>query len=187
MPDERRTYAVAMTFNEKIDKVFSRLREDYQEYINHTIVPHLTLVYPFAPVFSLFRVIEQLDKVARRTKPFDITLNKIEFFETGNNVAYAAVQHRRTVKKLHTDIIKSLDGLIKEWNTDGRFNLEKFVPHVTIGVNIPAAVFPDIKKRLSKYRFHYADHITEFSLFSEENGSWKINRVFQLSGNKRER
>jgi len=182
MPDEKRTYAVVLTFNGEIEEVFGRLREDYQQYINYTIVPHITLVYPFVPVFSLFRVIEQLERAAKQTKQFNITLNRIEFFENGNNVAYAAIQHRRAVKKLHTDIIKSLDGLIKEWHTDGRFNLEKFVPHVTIGERIPAAVFPDIKKRLSSYRLHYEDTITEFSLFSEENGDWEINRVFTLSG-----
>jgi 2'-5' RNA ligase len=182
MSDEKCTYAVVLTFSGEIEKVFSRLREDYQQYISYTIQPHVTLVYPFVPVFSLFRVIEQLEKVAKRTKQFSITLNRIEFFETGNNVAYAAIEKKRAVKKLHTDIIKSLDGLMKEWHTDGRYNLEKFVPHVTIGERIPAAVFPDIKKRLSKYKLYYQDNITEFSLFSEENGDWQIHRVFTLSG-----
>jgi len=181
MPDEKHTYAIALTFNEKLERVFSRLREDYQQYINYTIVPHITLVYSFVPVFSLFKVIEQLEQVAKQTRQFSITLNRIEFFENGNNVVYAAIEKNRAVKKLHTDIIKSLDGLIKEWYTEGQFNLDKFVPHVTIGERIPAAVFPDIKKRLSKYRLHFRDDITEFGLFSEENGDWQLNRVFQLS------
>jgi 2'-5' RNA ligase len=179
--DEKITYAVVLTFSGEIEKVFSKLRADYQQYINYTIVPHITLVYPFVPVFSLYKVNEQLEKVAKRTKQFSITLNRIEFFEAGNNVAYAAIQNRRAVRKLHTDIIKSLDGLIKEWDTDGKFNLEKFVPHVTIGEKIPVGVFPDIKKRLSKYKLHYEDNITEFSLFSEEKGDWQINRIFKLT------
>jgi 2'-5' RNA ligase len=179
--DQKITYAVVLTFDEKIEKIFSRLRARYPEYLNYTIVPHLTLVYPFVPVFSLFKVLEQLEAVAKRTKQFKITLHGIEFFENGNKVAYAAVQHRRAVKRLHADIISSLDGLIKEWDTDGRFNLEKFVPHVTIGW-IPAAAFPDIKKRLSKYRLHYQDIVSEFSLYSGENGDWQTSRVFKLSG-----
>jgi len=185
--DQKITYAVALTFSDKIESVFTRLREDYQQYINYIIVPHVTLVYPFVPVFSLFRIYEQLEAVAKRTEQFNIVLNGIEFFENGNNVAYAAIQHRRAVKKLHTDIIRSLDGLIKEWYTDGKFNLEKFVPHVTIGDRIPAAVFPDIKKKLSKYKLHYEDSITEFSLFAAENGGWQISRVFQLKGTSYER
>ncbi len=179
---EANTYAIVLTFSDKIDKVFGKLRADYQQYITYTIVPHITLVYPFVPVFSLFKVIEQLDQVAKRTKQFSIILNGIKFFENGNNVAYAAILYRRAVKKLHIDIVKSLDGLIKELYTDGKFNLEKFVPHVTIGEKIPAAVFPDIKKRLSKYKLHYEDSITDFVLFSEENGDWELERMFKLAG-----
>jgi 2'-5' RNA ligase len=185
--DQKITYAVVLTFNEKVEKIFSRLRARYPECLNYTLVPHLTLAYPFVPVFSLFRVLEQLDAVAKRTKQFKITLNGIEFFENGNKVAYAAVEKKRAVKRLHADIIGSLDGLIKEWYTDGKFNLEKFVPHVTIGDRIPAAVFPDIKKWLSKYKLHYEDNITEFSLYAGENGDWQISRVFQLAGDKLKR
>jgi 2'-5' RNA ligase len=184
--DEKRIYAVVLTFCGDIEIALNKLRSDYQQYMGYTIVPHITLVKPFAPVFSLFRVIEQLEKVARQTRQFNITLHGIEFFENGNNVAYAAIEKKRAVKKLHTDIIRSLDGLIKEWYTDGQYNLEKFVPHVTIGERIPAALFPDIKKRLSKYRLHYQDNVTEFGLFSEENGAWQLNRVFQLAGNTKE-
>jgi 2'-5' RNA ligase len=175
-------YAVALTFSGEIEKVFSRLREDFEQHMKYTIVPHVTLVYPFVPVFSLFQVNEQLMKVAKRTKHFKIVLNGIEFFEDGNNIAYAAVQNRRTVKRLHADIVKSLEGIIKEWYTDGRFNLEKFVPHVTIGERIPAGLFPDIKKKLLKYRLYYEDRITDFSLFAGDNGNWQLSRVYELTG-----
>jgi 2'-5' RNA ligase len=175
-------YAVVLTFSGEIEKVFTRLHEEYPEYTRPSIVPHITLVYPFVPVFSLFQINEQLTKVARRTKHFKIVLNGIEFFEDGNNIAYAAVQNRRAVKRLHTDIVKSLEGLIKEWYTDGRFSYEKFVPHVTISGRIPADLFPDIKKKLSRYRLHYEDRITDFNLFSEDNGSWQLNRVYELTG-----
>jgi 2'-5' RNA ligase len=175
-------YAVVLTFSGEIEKVFEKLREDFQPHMNYTVVPHITLVYPFVPVFSFFRINEQLTKVAKRTKHFKIVLNGIEFFEDGNNVAYAAVQNRRTVKRLHTDIVKSLEGLFKEWYTDGRFNFEKFVPHVTIGERIPATSFPDVKKKLSRYKLHYEDHITDFSLFAEDNGNWQLNRVYELKG-----
>jgi 2'-5' RNA ligase len=175
-------YAVVLTFSGEIEQVFSRLHEDFPQHMKYTIVPHITLVYPFVPVFSLFQINEQLTKVARRTKCFKIVLNGIEFFEDGNKVAYAAVQNRRSVKRLHTDIVKSLDGFIKEWYTDGRFNYEKFIPHVTIVERIPADLFPDIKKRLSRYRLHYEDRITDFSLFSEDNGNWQFSRVYELTG-----
>ncbi|MHB8105556.1 MAG: 2'-5' RNA ligase family protein [Dehalococcoidales bacterium] len=175
------TYAIALTFSEKIENMFDRLRTDYQQDIEYTIVPHITLVYPFAPVFTLFQVNEQLEKVAKRTRQFSIILNGIKFFENGNRVAYAALQYTRPVKKLHTDIVKSLDGLIKELRTDEKYNPERLIPHVTIGGKIPANKFPGIKKRFSRIKLHYEDDITFFSLFIVEKGSWNRTRVFNLA------
>jgi len=174
------TYAIALTFSENIDNLFERLRTDYQQDIAYTIVPHITLVNTFAPVFSVFQVNEQLEKVAKRTRQFEVILNSIKFFENGNKVVYAALQYTRPVKKLQTDIVKSLDGLIKEWRTDEKYTPEKLVPHVTIGGKIPANKFPAIKKRFSRITLHYEEQITFFSLFTVENGNWTRTRVFNL-------
>jgi 2'-5' RNA ligase len=178
----KNTYAIALTFSEKTAEKINNLRTDYQEFSDYVIDPHITLVYPFSPVFSLFLIYEQLEKIAKRTKQFSVVLNGIEFFENGNNVVYAALENRRTVKKLHTDIITSLEGLIKEWRTDGNFNLEMFVPHVTIGEHIPDSLFPDIKKQYSKYWIHYEEKITSFTFFHEKEGIWEKKRVFELAG-----
>ena len=185
MAEVKTTYAVALTFSGGIDEMLKNLREDYQEYMKYTIVPHITLVYPFVPIFSLFRVNEKLQDVAKKTKPFPIILNGIGYFEGTNNVIYAAIEHKKAVRKLHTDIIRSLDGLIKEWYTDGKYNLEKFVPHVTIGEKIPADVLPDVKKKFSRCKLHYESDIADFSLFSEENGGWQVTQVFDLGGKRR--
>jgi 2'-5' RNA ligase len=180
MAKTKNTYAIALTFSEKTAKKINGLRTEYQELNEYTIVPHITLVYPFSPVFSLFLIYEQLEKIARRTRQFSIILNGIEFFENGNNVVYAALENRRPVKKLHTEVIRSLEGLIKEWRTDGKFNLEMYVPHVTIGEHIPDNIFPDIKKQYSKYWIHYEERITQFTVFSEKEGVWERKRVYEL-------
>jgi len=182
--EERRTYAVALTFSEEVEKRLTTLGEDYLQYKKYTIIPHLTLLYPFAPVFSLFRVKEQLERVAKRTVEFNIILNGIEYFEGEHNVAYAAIENKRAVKKLHADIIESLDGLIKEWYTDGKYNLENFIPHVTIINNIPSRILPDVKKRFSRRKLRYENKIAGFSLFAELSGDWQISRVFNFSGDK---
>lgn len=181
MVKAQNAYAIALTFSEKIENLFDRLRTDYQQDTDYIIVPHITLVYQFAPVFTLFQVNEQLEKVAKNTRQFDIILNDIKFFENGNRVAYVALQYTRPVRKLHTDIIKSLDGLIKEIRTDGEYDFERFVPHVTIGGKIPANKLPGIKKRYSRYFIHYEEKITHFCLFTDEKGSWKRLRVFNLA------
>jgi 2'-5' RNA ligase len=182
MATGKNDYAVVLTFSPAIEKILSRLRQEYLQYVDYTIVPHLTLIYPFMPVFSLYRVYEQLEKVARQTKPFEITLNGIDFFEEDSNVIYAAIENKRAVKKLHIDLIRSLEGLIKEQYTDGKYNLERFVPHVTIGNKIPDEIFLDLKQKLSKRHLHFEDNITDFSLFAEIKGIWQRKRVFELKG-----
>jgi 2'-5' RNA ligase len=177
-----KTHAVVLTFRDSLEKVIAKLLADYEEYFHRDIVPHLTLIYPFTPVFSLFRVNEQLEKVAGQTKPFAITFDGLDFFEENSNVVYAAVANARAVKNLHFNLVGSLEGLIKELETDGRFNLEMFVPHVTIGNKIPDDMFLELKRKLSRYHFHYEDDITDFTLFSEANGVWQPKRVFKLEG-----
>jgi 2'-5' RNA ligase len=181
MKKAKDSYAIVLTFSEDIENVFSKMRSRFQQYLDYTIVPHITLVYPFAPVFTLLQINEQLDKIAKHTRQFSITLNKIKYFEKENKVVYAALQNRQPVKKLHTDIVKSLDGLVKEIDTDGRYNLENYVPHVTIGSHLPDRVFKNVKNRFARYRIRYVDKITYFSLFAEENGDWERVRVFNLS------
>jgi 2'-5' RNA ligase len=177
----KNSYAVVLTFSEEIEDVLSKMRLEFQQYIDYIIVPHITLVYPFSPVFSLFQIYEQLEKVAKRNKQFSITLNGIKYFEKENKVVFAAIKNRRPVKNLHTDIIKSLDGYIKELDTDGKFNLDNFMPHVTIGSHIPDSIFKNVKKRFSRYRLHYMDKITHINLFGEDKGDWERMRTFSLA------
>ena len=182
MAEAKKTYAIALVLSEKTAEKLNELRTDYQQENDYIINPHLTLVYPFSPVFSLFQVNEQLDKIARRHNQFNIVLSGIGFFENGNNVVYAALENIKTVKKLHTDIFKSLADYIQYWNIEADYNLEKYVPHVTIGAKIPDIIFPEIKKKYSRYRFHFEETVTQFSLFAEKKGIWERKRVYKLAG-----
>jgi 2'-5' RNA ligase len=182
MEDRKITYAIALILSSKTAEKLNKLRTDYQQATDYIVNPHITLVYPFSPVFSLFQINEQLDKVARRHKQFNVILNHIAFFENGNNVVYAALHNNRTVKSLHMDIVRSLEGLIQEWNIEVDYNLEKYVPHVTIGAKIPDSVFPVVKKQYSSYRIYSEDVINRFILFSDDNGTWERKRVYELKG-----
>jgi 2'-5' RNA ligase len=177
-------YALFLTFSGEIEKVFSSLRADYPQYLENAVFPHLTLLNSFVPVFSLFKVDEKLEEVARRTPPFAISLREIKFFEGGNNVAYAEVEHRRPLRRLRADIVRSLEGLVQEWRNEGKY-IERFRPHLTIWNRIPPAVFPEVKKKLSRHKIFYEGMITDFSLFMMENGNWQVNRVFKLQGAER--
>ena len=176
-------YAVALTFPGKIAKELNRLRQEYNQYVGYTIEPHLTLVYPLLPEGDISIVKEKLDAVGKKAKPFTLILNGIEYFEGKNNVAYVAIENKQPVKALHTDIMLSLSGLIKEEYTDGQYNFERFTPHVTIGEQIPEAVFPSVKKMFSDYRLHFEIEMASFALFSSgDDAKWRVDSVFQLSG-----
>ena len=177
-------YAIALTFPSEVSKGLNGLREKYKEYVGYTIEPHLTLAYPFVPTVDISIIKEKLEAVARKTKTFTLVLNGIEYFEEGNNVAYAAVENKQPVIGLHIDVMSSLEGFITEENTDGMYDFERFIPHVTIGAQIPDEVFPTVKKLFLDYELHYEVTISSFTLFSSgEDAIWKPERVFEFSEN----
>jgi 2'-5' RNA ligase len=182
MVPSSKIYAVALTFPQNIDVLFAKLLANYEQYFNHAIVPHITLIYPFTPVFSLYRVYEALEKAAKETAPFEITINRIKYFERENNVAYAALEHKQLVKTLHIALTKALEGLIKERSIDSKYTLERFMPHVTLASKLPGDVLEELKIKLSRYHLHYTNYVTEFSLFAEIDGAWELKRVFELKG-----
>ena len=176
-------YAIDLIFPGAIAKELNSLREKYNQYVGYTIEPHLTLAYPFLPEVDISLVKEKLNAVSKRTKPFTLILDGIAYFEGKNNVAYAAIENKQPVVALHIDIMRSLNGLIKEEYTDGQYNLERFTPHVTIGDQIPQEVFASVKKRFSDYRLYYEIEMLSFVLSSaDEDGVWKPNCLFKLSG-----
>jgi 2'-5' RNA ligase len=182
MAEVRKTYAIALVLSDNTAEKLNNLRTDYQQVMDYVIIPHITLVYPFSPVFSLFQINDELHKVARKHGQLNIVLNGIGFFENGNNVVYAALENIKPVKKLHTDIVKSLEAYIQYWNIEADYNLQKFVPHVTIGAKIPDQFFPEIKKQYAQYRFRFEETVTKFSLFSDINGNWERKKVYDLEG-----
>jgi 2'-5' RNA ligase len=178
MGEVKNLYAVVLTFSGEIEEVFSKLRGDYQRYMNYTIVPHITL-YLFVPVVDINVINEKLGEIAKKTKPFILILDGVEYFESENNVAFVALKNKAPVKKLHVVIFQSLKGIVEDvWN----YNLNRFTPHMTIGEKIPDDIFLDVKKRFSNYNIYHECKITDYSLFSEEKGKWERMCVFGLSG-----
>jgi 2'-5' RNA ligase len=172
-------YAIALTFPIEVVDELDSLREEYNRYVSYLIEPHITLVYPFQPEVDIAIIKEKLEAVARRTKPFTLVLNGINYFEGGNNVAYVTIENMHPVRELHRSIVNSLSKSVKELPG---YNFSEYIPHITIGEKIPEVILPIIKKKLANYRIHYECRIDYFSLFSEDNRVWSQKRVFKLSG-----
>ncbi len=176
-------YAVVLTFPDEFIRDINNLREKYQRYVSYTIVPHVTLKMPFKPVTDVAIVIDRLKAVAEKAKSFTLVMDGIKFFEGSNNVAYVAIKSRQPVLELHTGIVNSLRGYVKE--EGGQiYELDRFTPHMTIGECIPDDVFPAIKKQLSDYNLHLEYRISAFSLYSGRmDGEWRPERVFEFLKN----
>lgn len=174
-------YTVILTFPKNVEEELKKLRRKYNKYTSYSIDPHITLKQPFRPIVASAIIDKKLRAVAERTKPFNLILNRIEYFEGANNVAYAAIKNKKSVIGLHTDIVRSLKGLVKEKYKE-EFELEKFLPHATISEEIPNKAFPVIKKELSSYKLKHKIKIDFFSLYFEgKKEIWKPAGVFKFS------
>jgi 2'-5' RNA ligase len=182
MEETMTMYAAALVFPENISKDLEELRARYQQYMSYTIIPHITLLYPFVSETDIDSIKHELEKVAARTKLFTLVLDGVEYFEGENNVPYIAIANKQPVTALFYDINRSIDSLLEE-KYRGRYNNRQFVPHMTISEQIPDEVFPEVKKQLAGFHPHYECEITGFSLFSsEEDEIWKQEDFFEFSG-----
>ncbi len=175
-------YAAALVFPENIEKDLVELRANYQQYMYYTIIPHITLLYPFVSGDNIDAIKQKLEEVAARTKPFTLVLYGVEYFEGENNVPYIAIANKQPVTDLFYDINKSIDNLLDE-KFRGRYIGRQFVPHMTISEQIPDDVFPKIKKQLAGFHPHYECEMNGFSLFSAgEDEVWEQEHFYEFSG-----
>jgi 2'-5' RNA ligase len=171
-------YAVALTFPDSINLEIDKLRERFKQYVNYTIVPHITLKMPFTPLNDITAVISRLHAIAEETRPFSLILDGIQFFEKPNRVAYVVIKNKEPVVSLHSDIVHSLKGLIQELSKEF-YELDNFIPHVTIGESIPDDGFPALKELLTGHHIHLECEISTFSLYSRKmDGTWQPECIF---------
>lgn len=184
MISNTKLYSVALIFPGELEKLLSKLREPFRPHMQHAFLPHITLVYSFAPAGKLKDVIARLEKVAAETRPFKLTLEGIAYFQTVNNVAYIALKDREPVNTLALNIVKSIKDVITGYYAEMEDDYAHYIPHMTIGEKIPAYVFPEVKKRFVDYQIHQEVEVTYFTLAGENNGMWEQLRKFKFGGGK---
>jgi 2'-5' RNA ligase len=173
-------HAIGLILPDKIETELDRLRNGYSKNMVYITIPHITLVQPFTPRVDVTMLTDKLRQVTEKTAPFTVGLNSIAYFEGKNNVAYIAVVNRQPLIDLHRDISLSIKGLLK--GEQEGFTLDNFVPHVTIGQQIPDDLLPQIKQSLSKRIINYEITITSFALFANQDKEWTIVSNFALTG-----
>lgn len=176
------SYATVLTFPKEVENELASLRNKYNKYVTYSIAPHITLKQPFILRVDLKVVDERLRIVANRTKPFVLIHEGVEYFEGSNNAAYIAIKNKEPVRDLHVDIVHSLKGLV-EMEYKENYELDQFMPHMTIAELIPNEVLVAIKKELSNCKANHRVRMDSFTLYAQGEGRvWKPKTIFRFSG-----
>jgi 2'-5' RNA ligase len=171
--------AIALLFPEPISEKIDELRIRYGTPRVRAVVPHITLKQPFSATVEIGVILERLRSVAEKMPPFSVLLKRFEYFETERTMVYIAIDDSIPVLDLHSQIVHSLHGL-----TEGgdEYELDKFVPHISLNDEIPKDCLSSYKSELSAFKFNIEAVLNTFVLFSNDGTEWKHAHLFQLTG-----
>ena len=178
----KNSYSVALTFPGEMEIVMSKLREAHRPHLHYAFIPHITLVYSFLSAGSIESVIAGLETAAAKARPFRLTLEGIEYFQTVNNVAYIAIKNKDDVKALMHGIVLAIKDVVTGYYAGDAYHPDHLIPHMTIGEKIPAHLFPAIKTHLAGFSIQKELEVQNFVLAGESGGLWETLKVFKLGG-----
>lgn len=139
------------------------------------IKPHITLKTRFDIDKKLLSTLtDELNKITKDIKPFDINIQKVSSFQPVSNTIYFKIEHNDNLEKLHDNLYKGV--LPKEKFTT-------FAPHITIAQDLNPDEFVDIYTSLSMRDYNFTDTIESLQIAYElEDGSWKTYKSFDFGG-----
>lgn len=165
-------YGIAMFPSKEIQDEANSFRKRYDPHYS-LIPPHLTLKEAFeADDDYIEELIEDLRKIAKKTKPIDIAIKKVSSFSPVTNTIYLKVEPNEELNRL---VDKMYSGKFPE-------EMEHpFVPHITIAQDLVQDEFSDVLGSLRMKTFDFKDTIDRFHLFYQlENGAWSVHESFVL-------
>lgn len=173
-------YIIALTFSGEVETEFAGLRAAYRQFVDYDIVPHLTLAFPFSPLDGIETVYAALENYARTVTPFDIVMEKVDYFDGANRGAYVTVKEPAPVRALNLGVIGALEGFIKKYHAD--YDYETFLPHMTIAEKLPPEEYAAIRQRFNGTAFNRTVTMAGFSLFRKNGTAYHQERRFALRG-----
>lgn len=105
------------------------LRKQYDRHYRRWM-PHITLIYPFRPLPAVERIIPRLTDVCRGFEPFEIRLNRFDFFVHSHKKAtlYLVPEPASAIKILHETLLE----IVPDCDDAARF-AGGFTPHLSVG------------------------------------------------------
>ena len=93
-------------------------------------MPHITVIYPFAPESDFERAAEELAPVCKAIPPFDIELTTFRTFNHGKgyHTIWLAPEPDRPLRDLHAEVWTAVS-----WQHDFEPGIGQFEPHLSVG------------------------------------------------------
>ncbi|MCG9128318.1 2'-5' RNA ligase family protein [Candidatus Poribacteria bacterium] len=128
MPTKTHTTAVVLIPPETIQSPIQDIRKIHdRSYIRW--MPHITMLYPFAPTTEFPDVIDTLEKSAKQNSAFTVTLATFYAFKhRKSSTMFLAPEPDNNIKKLHKTLINNLP----DYDDTARFP-NGFTPHLSVG------------------------------------------------------
>ncbi|MDE0088363.1 MAG: 2'-5' RNA ligase family protein [Candidatus Poribacteria bacterium] len=128
MPDKRYTTAVVLIPPETIQPPIQAIRRVYDRNFERWM-PHITLLYPFAPQQDFQDIIPALAKSAEETNPFSLALASFNAFKHRKSCTLFLVpEPKKDIVQLHSTLTKYLPDYDDTARFTGGFN-----PHLSVG------------------------------------------------------
>lgn len=165
-------FGIAIFPQKEVQDIANSLRKRYDSHYS-LIAPHITLKESFdLEEEQIETAVEHLQQVAETTAPFTIHFNKISNFYPTSNVIYFVIENTEAITALH-----------KRINTGplehkGKFS---FVPHLTIGQDLPNDELHDVYSRLRMHKIDLDSIVDRFHLLYQlKNKTWTVYQSFLL-------
>ncbi len=128
MTNKTHTTAVVLIPPETVQPPIQKIREVYdRNYVRW--MPHITLLYPFAPQKDFQEVIPAISNAARQITPFSVTLESFNAFKHRKSCTLFLVpEPKQNIVDLHSTLIQHLPDYDDTARFSGGFN-----PHLSVG------------------------------------------------------
>lgn len=172
------TYALAVLPSKDVSDIVDSYRREFAKFTDYVIVPHITLIPPFYIKSGVeSEIIVLLNNIYKNIQLFSVLINKINYFEGKNNVAFFQPDSKSS-KNIKTLVIKAvgvLNDRIRNAYDDYPFTTEEFIPHMTIAEKIPVKNLNEIKMALSGVIPNFSFQVSSLHLFKQSVASneWK--------------
>lgn len=145
-------------------------------------MPHISLLYPFAPKSSFNKILPELAQVGWEQKPFEVTLSQFRWFRHGREsyTVWLAPEPASAVNALHAALL----GALPKFADTGSFR-GGFSPHLTVGQvegrGQLERLLPELQESWKPVRFT----VRELALISRKdppNDIFQVDKTITLEG-----